>query len=857
MNKRTTNHDTTTTTTQNTPQPAPLNRIITDANKRPLGKWKEYQTRLITPEEFKALKGHKNASGEAIICGPVSGGLEVIDIDTKNDPARTLHTDFFSVIPPELFARLYIVTTINGGAHIYYRCEEIENSKKLASRQTTPRERAKNPAEKTLVLIETRGPGGYVVAPPSPGYKVIQGTPETIPTITPEERAELFALARGFDELTPVIPEPLKRYENKNQRDTGNPFKEYDEQATPETVRGLLESFGWVFKYHHAGKDFYRRPGNTDTVTSGDYHHEKKVFAVFTTSTPFEPQRGYTPAGVLNVLQFDGNWKETARFLRGEGFGKPITGDTLKGANRAAELLRRNRPEKMILKALVSEQYAETEEQAAALLKAAETDAKNEIGPFWRIDGKGNVSFSKTAFFAKLHEWGIYRMKGAPGVLIEISGKVIRPIESPRGDISARVLQYLKETDAPGEVEEKFRGALTQILGDAMLEGNLQALDPAPLRDEKGVKYLPFLNGLAVMDKAGNIRLESYQNAPGYVWESSIIQHHFDPDPDFIFSLRDCEFYRFLQCIAGEHENPATEPTPRTDYFLRGFGYLCHNYKDEPRAWCIILSEETESEEKGGGTGKGLFMKAAHHAAGPGGMVTIPGKDYAPENRFVFSRVTDGTTLVFIDDAGKRFNFEGLYNAITEGLRFEKKGKDERFLPFSLSPKFALSTNYAVNLDAQHAARRARILEFAPTFGKHLTPFEHFGHNLFTEWEQHEWNRFYNLVFYAVSEYLNHPEGLEAKAPSEAAETKRLKLNFGREFVNWMKEFAKDLPPDISETPKQNLYREFLEFTGFEEREYTKTRFYKALEQAAPVMGLYFSERKKGNIRVYEFRKTQ
>lgn len=857
MNKKTTTDTDTTTTTKNTPQPAPLNRIITDANKRPLGTWKEYQTRLITPEEFKALRGHKNAYGEAIICGPVSGNLEVIDIDTKHDPAGTLHTDFFSVIPPELFTRLHIVTTRSGGAHIYYRCEEIEGNKKLATRQTTPEERAQNPAEKTLCLIETRGAGGYVVAPPTPGYIPFQGTPETIPTITPEERAELFALARGFGELTPDLPEPLKRYENPTQRDTANPFQEYNEQATPETVRNLLEGFGWVFKYHHAGKDFYRRPGNTDTVTSGDYHHERKVFAVFSTSTPFEPQKGYTPAGVLNVLQFGGNWKETARFLRGQGFGKPITGDTLKGAYRAAELLRRNRPEKTILKALISEQYAETEEQAAELLKAAETAAKNEIGPFWKIDGKGNVSFSYTAFFAKLREWGIYRLKGAPGVLIEISGKVVRPIESPRGEISAKVFQYLKETDAPGEVEEKFRGALTQILGDAMLEGNLQALSPVPLRDEKGLKYLPFLNGLAVMDKAGNIRLESYQNAPGYIWESSIIQHHFDPDPDFLFSLKDCEFYRFMQCIAGEHESPGWEPNPRTDYALRVFGYLCHNYKDEPRGWCIILSEETESEEKGGGTGKGLFMKAAHHAAGPGGMVTIPGKDYTPENRFVFSRATDGTTLIFIDDIGKRFKFENLYNAITEGLRFEKKGKDERFLPYEHAPKFALSTNYAHDLDANHAARRVRFLEFAPTFGKHLTPLEYFGHNLFTEWEQHEWNRFYNLVFYAVSAYLNHPEGIEAKAPSEAAETKRLKLDFGREFVSWIKEFAKELPPGLSEFPKQGLYREFLESTGIEERDYKKTRFYKGLEQAAPVMGLYFSERKKGNSRVYEFRKTQ
>lgn len=847
---------TTTKPTESTHPTAVLNRIRTDANKQPWIRWQPYQTRLVTPEEFAAWKEHPKAHGEAIICGKISGGLEVIDIDTKHDPAGTLHTDYFSVIRPELFKRLHIVNTRSGGAHIYYRCEEIGRNTKLAHRQPTPEERAQNPQQPPFVLIETRGEAGYIVAPPTPGYTIYQGTPETIPTITPAERAELLELARSFSELMPVIPEPLKRYANPNERDTGNPFEEYNAQATPEDVRNILEGFGWTFVRRAAGKDYYRRPGKTDAITSGDYHHEKKLFGVFSTSTEFETEKGYSPAAVLNVLKFGGDWKETARFLRAEGFGQTKKGEELKAINRAAELLRKNKPEKTIIKALVSEEHAKDDKQAAELIKAAEKDAEKESGEFWNIDRKGNVSFSWTAFFSKLQSWGYYRLSGTKGVYIKSTGKVIS--ETTPADISERVLQYLRATDAPGEVEEHFRKCASQLLADATLERNIPAREPRLLRDTENEKYLAFTNGLAVMDKAGNIKMIPYQDAPGEVWESTILTHHFEPDKSFIFALADCEFYQFLRCIAGEHETPATE-RPRTDYAVRVFGYLCHNHKNVARPWAVILSEETDSEEKGGGTGKGLFMHAVHRATGTGGMVTIPGKDYAPDNRFVFSRVTNGTAVVFLDDAGKRFNFEGLYNAITEGLRFEKKGQDERYLPFEVAPKFAVSTNYAITLDAEHAARRARVLEFAGTFGKRLTPLHYFGHRLFYDWDEYEWNRFYNLVFHAVSEYLCNPEGIEIKPPSIETGIKRIRIDFGRDFVSWIEEKKTEWTANAHPIPRQVLYDEFLTFTGFEPREYGKKKFYAAMDavNGLPGLGVVFKNARAGNSRGYLFGKAE
>jgi hypothetical protein len=58
---------------------------------------------------------------------------------------------------------------------LYYRCDVIEGNQKLAQRPATAEEVKENPNEKVLVLIETRGEGGYVVAPPTDGYKLSAG----------------------------------------------------------------------------------------------------------------------------------------------------------------------------------------------------------------------------------------------------------------------------------------------------------------------------------------------------------------------------------------------------------------------------------------------------------------------------------------------------------------------------------------------------------------------------------------------------------------------------------------------------------------------------------------------------------
>lgn len=80
-----------------------LSVIPTTEDKRPTISWKPYQTEKLEPQE--ADKVFNGAKGIAIITGKVSGGLEVVDVDTKHDNTGTLWEEFKDSIPTDIYKR--------------------------------------------------------------------------------------------------------------------------------------------------------------------------------------------------------------------------------------------------------------------------------------------------------------------------------------------------------------------------------------------------------------------------------------------------------------------------------------------------------------------------------------------------------------------------------------------------------------------------------------------------------------------------------------------------------------------------------------------------------------------------------
>ncbi len=111
--------------------------------------WKVFQERKPTSAEL--TEWVDRYPGLGVVCGPVSGNLEVLDLEAAA-PLKEFHR-LVEERAPGLIDRLPRVRTPTGGRHIPYRCEVIEGNQKLAA----------DANGKTW--IETRGIGGQVLSP--------------------------------------------------------------------------------------------------------------------------------------------------------------------------------------------------------------------------------------------------------------------------------------------------------------------------------------------------------------------------------------------------------------------------------------------------------------------------------------------------------------------------------------------------------------------------------------------------------------------------------------------------------------------------------------------------------------------
>jgi len=300
--------------------------IPVDDKKRPAcGSWKGYVEKQTKEDIDRLFSG--NPYGIAILTGV--NGLEVIDIDQKYDLTDDIAYRYMRLndevndnsVP---FTSLCLIETTSGGFHVLYRCPTPGGNKKLASRPATEEEQAEGDTVKAL--IETRGVGGYAVAYPTPGYTIQHGDIFNLPTITQQQRLDLIRAAKHFDEV--VEPAPVKiPKEYKQTKPTGNGLTPWDDFNQSSDGVDILLSHGWTRVYEDSQRIYLKRPGNTTSKMSGNWHKQKEIFICHSTSTTFEPGKGYSTYGIYTVLEHNGDFSKSASELYKQGFGGRLKPD--------------------------------------------------------------------------------------------------------------------------------------------------------------------------------------------------------------------------------------------------------------------------------------------------------------------------------------------------------------------------------------------------------------------------------------------------------------------------------------------------------------------------------------------------
>ena len=323
-----------------TPAANLLPKVFDPKAQRGKATWKPFQSRRATDEELCQW----SRNGIAIVCGKISGYLEVIDNDLLS--VWPQWCELVKQHKPGLFERLVIIQTPSDCHHVFYQCDRVEGNQPLARRLVVVAEgskgaklykgsveRYKGKWVKTDVLFETRGEGGYIVAPGSPlsvhpagqPYRFIQGDVSTIPTLTADERDLLLALAASFDEM----PKESDKAKLNRQSAKLSPGDDYNVRGDPAAI---LIKHGWSLTRRIGVIEYYKRPGKDENGHSASLHAigHNNFYCFSTAAAPFDAERKYDAFGLYSRLEHNGDDKAAAKQLSREGYGsqQPTTDKT-------------------------------------------------------------------------------------------------------------------------------------------------------------------------------------------------------------------------------------------------------------------------------------------------------------------------------------------------------------------------------------------------------------------------------------------------------------------------------------------------------------------------------------------------
>ena len=705
--------------------------------KTPFSPWKKYETEIITKDELFDLMDNKhNTTAVAIIGGKISGNLEIIDIDVKYKlgiDARLFSDikDFY----PDILKKVRIHKSPSTGYHIIYRCEAtIPGSQKLAGRMATVEELKNNPKNKTYNFLETRGEASYVLAPPSLGYTVSQDNP--IPTITEAERESLITLCKSYNEIIKVDAPYKPTTHDTNYYDT-NPFDDFNYRCDPAS---LMSELGWHETKHNSQFIWFTRPGKSKGV-SLSFNHQKRFFYCFTSSTELEENKGYTPCNILSLLKFNNDKKQLYTYLVAQGYGKIKP----KVEQRLAKVAATNGqplPKNISTEAIGIH---------AAII--TEQDENHPHGIFWVDSAEHGILIDRELLYIvsdklgfKLHNY----------TLVYSDKKYIEAVED-RVYFDA-IKKYVQEEDA--DLHKDICNAYEAFIerhGRFTISRLQKLSDNDILKDTKDAAFKCYLNGVLQITSQS---IQLLTSVPQLIWRKNLQLRN--------YNYNDAGRYvEFLNLAIDMVHNPT--------YLKRCIGYLAHEFKDETAGYIIVLVEQCENPEDGGGSGKNVFSELFKRITT---FVSKPGSQVKFDEKFMQS--WNHQKIFCISDVPKNFNFSFLKELSTGTGLMKKLFKDECEITSENMPKFLIQTNYSYETVDGGLKRRIKPIEFTRFFTDAGGIDVHFGVHFPNEWASDDWAGFDTFMADCIQQWLLGNRKIGSSILSESGWAKQFEQTWGQ-----------------------------------------------------------------------------
>lgn len=333
--------------------------IQANGTKKPMGVWKDYQTfrapRRKVEQWFKTTPNW----GVGLICGEVSGGLELLELEGKAMDSASLDKvnaamERHDIIDlwTELTENGYAEITPSGGLHILYRIvdHEVPGNTKIANRPPTERELEASPKLRSVTLAETRGEGGFVIVAPTKGsvhptgdsWSVTAGKIGQVGQISWAARCLLHrAIHEALDTMPPPPPriEPARSTLPRSNPGDLAPGEDFNAKTS---WSDLLNQYGWTYhsQYFGSAEELWTRPGkdpHDGHSASVGYQGSDNIYC-WSSAADLPIEEPVSKFGFYTYMEHRGDFSASARALRAQGFGsKPTQGIDISDWFEAAE----------------------------------------------------------------------------------------------------------------------------------------------------------------------------------------------------------------------------------------------------------------------------------------------------------------------------------------------------------------------------------------------------------------------------------------------------------------------------------------------------------------------------------------
>ena len=370
---------------------------------------------------------------------------------------------------------------------------------------------------------------------------------------------------------------------------------------------------------------------------------------------------------------------------------------------------------------------------------------------FYSFDENDKVYVSDIIYYENfLPSLGIFSYDGT---LVHLENRIMTYVEF--NDIRKKVRKAVDLLDESPEVKETLVNTIIKKDKSLYSPEKIAYIPESEIRalkDTPDTATLIFKNCCVKVTK-DSIEKIDFDNIDTVFLKNQQIPydyHGWDLDEEFCFN-------KFLENISSVKEN--VEWTTNEDnllVFQTAIGYALHNYKDPAVHKALVLMDEIEDDyglESNGGTGKSLLTKALSEMTS---MKTLQGKSLSSNQTFRFQEVDHTTNLLEVADLQKNFDFEELFNIITNSMQINRKHLPSYTLQYSDSPKFIISSNRIVGNSDVSTLRRKHELIFSHYYGLHKSPATEFGMNFFEDWDNQQWNKFFSCMINCIQKFLIH-----------------------------------------------------------------------------------------------------